>query len=227
METPTVINFKKINNVDIHLLDIIANKMNEQTYNAKEGFGYILRSHDPTHILGFLILDYPTYTSQFDPNEMVIKKEKIIRKLFVEFLIDIEYNLIEIYSDKNNVTRVINEIGKLSEYSISIDDVYFKAYDVINRLNNQKIKYEIKNLRIQDFSINKFTIGSFFVKVLENHEGLRLIKEYNPTITYLGLNLSIDNNEISLGLYESGALRIYNRFDESIEIICALKKILF
>ncbi len=65
------------------------------------------------------------------------------------------------------------------------------------------------------------------MKVLENHEGIRLINEYNSTITYTGLNLSINTDEISIGLYESGALRIYNKLYDSTELTSILKEKLF
>ena len=225
--TPTTINFKKIHGVDSHILNVIADKMNRQRYNTHDGYGYVVKSQDDSHVLGYLIIDYPTYIMEFDMDEMATKKIKTMKKLAIEFLIDLEYNLIEIYSNKKNVGLVINEIGKLSEYVVSIEDVYFRAKDVINKLNDKSIEYSIKNLRIRDFSINKHTIGSFFVKVLENHEGVRLINEYNSTITYTGLNLSINTDEISIGLYESGALRIYNKLYDSTELTSILKEKLF
>lgn len=225
--TPVTINFKKINDVDAHILSTIVEKMNIQKYNTHEGYGYVVKNQDVNHVSGYLIIDYPTYITEFDMTEMIMKKTKTTKKLAIEFLIDIKYNLIEIYSDKKNVVRVINEIGKLSDYAMSIENIYFKANNVIEKLNDGHIEYELKNIRMRDFSINRYTIGSFFVKVLENHEGIRLINEYNPTITYIGLNLSINNNEVSIGLYESGALRIYNKLEDSTEIISVLKETLF
>lgn len=224
---PLTINFKKINGIDSNNLITIANKMNTHRYDTQEDYGYIVKNQDANHILGYLIIDYPTYITEFDMNERIIKKIKTMRKLAIEFLIDMEYNLIEIYSDKKNTSRVINEIGKLSEYKVSIDDVCFNAKNIIKKLDDKSIEYNIKNLRIRDFSINKYTIGSFFVKVLENHEGVRLIDEYIHTITYMGFNLSINNSEVSVGLYDSGALRIYNKLDDSTETMSVIKEILF
>lgn len=225
--TPTTIYFKKIHNISHHLLSVISEKMENQKYSNEEGYGFIIENRDPNHIQSYFILDYPTYVTRLDANRLSVEKVKVMRKSIVEFLIDLEYGIIEIYSHKKNSSRIISEIGKLSGYSISIDDVYFRARDLIEKLDDRNVKYSIRNLRIQDFSINKYTIGSFFVRILEDHEGLRLIGEHNPSITYVGMNLTIDNDKISIGFYESGAIRIYNKLENSPEIVSLLREYLF
>jgi hypothetical protein len=225
--TPTMVYFKKIPNITDRLLNVISENMRNHKYKNEEGYGFIIESRDPAHIQSYFILDYPTYVTKFDADEMTIEKVKVMRKSIVEFLIDLEYGIIETYSHKKNASRIINEIGKLSGYSMSIDDVYFRAKDLIGKFDEKNVKYSVRSLRIQNFSISKYTIGSFFVRVLEDHEGLRLIKEHNPSITYVGMNLTLDNDEISIGFYESGAIRIYNRLDNSTEIISLLREYLF
>lgn len=225
--TPTVIYFKKIHNMSHHLLSMISERMENQKYSNEEGYGFIIIDRDPDHIQGYFILDYPTYVTKFDANEMTVEKVKVTRKSIAEFLIDLKYGVIEIYSHKKNASRIINEIGKLSGYSISIDDIYFRAKDLIEKLDEKNAKYSIRSLRIQNFSINKYTIGSFFVKILEDHEGLRLIGEHNPSITYVGMSIAVDNDRISIGFYESGAIKIYNKIDDSSEIVSLLREYLF
>ena len=87
--TPTTINFKKIHGVDSHILNVIADKMNRQRYNTHDGYGYVVKSQDDSHVLGYLIIDYPTYIMEFDMDEMATKKIKTMKKLAIEFLIDL------------------------------------------------------------------------------------------------------------------------------------------
>jgi len=225
--SPTSINFKRIKKNEPTSLDSIFKKISNTKYNEKDGFGFVVKSEDPNHIQGYLIIDCPSFTTSFDPENVSIVKTKIIKKIAIEFLIDLEYNLLEVYSDKSSTNRVISELGKLSKFSFVVEDIQFKAIDVINKIKRSNYPYTIKNLRIRDFSINEYTRGSFFVNILAKPEGERLIKEYNHLITYVGLNYSVENEDISIGLYDSGSLRLFSNLDISEEIILKFKEIFF
>lgn len=224
---PASINFKQIKDLDSKRLRDISQLMKIQKYSDEEGFGFIVKNEDKNHLQAYLIIDSPSFTTSFDPEKLSVTKTKIIKKIAIEFLIDLDYGVLEVYSDKNNTTRIVSELGKLSKFSFSIDDIQFKAMEILNKVKGNGCEYSIHNLRIRDFSINEYMRGSYFVNVLVKEEVERLIKEYNHSITYVGLNFSLEGYAVSIGLYDSGGVRIYGKTDEFDEILPKVKAIFF
>jgi hypothetical protein len=205
------------------MLNDIKEKIKNNQYSEGKGYGYILKNFDSRHLHSYLIIDYPVYINKFDVKDSTVKKILFNKQIIIEFLIDLEHKVLEVYSDKINTNRVINELSKLTNDNIEIDDIYFKTKYILDILIDNNIKYEIKNLRIKDFKINSSVNGSYFINYIERQEGIGLIKEYNTSIAYLGLNISHYEENISVGIYDSGSLRIYNQLEGYPDILPYLK----
>jgi hypothetical protein len=224
---PITINFKRLKNLPENQLVELSKKMVNQKYSENEGYGFVLKNIDQKHIQAYLIIDIPSYSTSFDPVKLDVIKNKIIKKIAIEFVIDLNYNLLEVYSDKSNTNRLITELGKLSNFSIVVEDIQFKVKDIVKHIKQNRLTYTIKKLRIRDFSINEYTIGSFYANILASEEADRLITKYNNLITYVGLIYSIGKNDISLGIYDTGIVKLYNKTDESDEVLIKFKEVFF
>lgn len=222
-----VINFKEVEGIDEALFKEILSKMKSQKYDESLGYGFFVEDYGKNYILGYLIIDSPTYINKFDPTDSSIKKINYVKQLIIKFLIDSKNNLIEVYSDKNNTTKVVNEIGKLSEYKMVSDDINFNLCEIINKLERRKVQFEIKNLRIKDFPLTSCSVGTYFGNISENEEGIKLINKYQSSVSYIGLNISNNSKNTFIGIQETGSVRIYCSPEDSQELLPQLKTIFF
>lgn len=220
---PITIGLKRLWDMDRSQFEEIVSRLGERQYTIEEGYGFVTKEKSINYASFYFIVDYPTYIYDFNDKTMAVQKIKTMRKKAIPFAIDFNYHTIEVSSDKKNLKLIINEISKISEYKLNVEDVIFKASEVIKKLETCEASFQINTLRIRDFSINEYTIGSFFVKVLEQHEGLRLIEEYNESITYVGLSVEINGECLSIGIFDSGTIKAYGQYSDVSNVIAWIK----
>lgn len=221
------ISFKGVEGIDEVLFNVILSKMKNQKYDENLGYGFFVEDYGKNYILSYLIIDSPTYINKFYSFDSSIKKINYVKQSIIKFLIDSKNSLIEVYSDKNNTTKVVNEIGKLSEYKIVSDDINFNLCEILNKLERQKIQFEIKNLRIRDFPLTSCSVGTYFGNISENKEGIKLINKYQSSVSYIGLSIFNDNKNTFIGIHETGSVRIYCSPEDSQDLLPQLKTIFF
>jgi hypothetical protein len=227
MEIPSsTIYLKKVDGLTSATLIRLAESMKSKKYNKESGFGFSVDYCDSSQIEGYFILDVPMFTTDFDIEKLIITKTKVVKKSIIKFYIDLECHTLAIFSDKKNISPLISEISKQSNFSLEIDDVFFEPDYVIKELEAKGIEYQIKKMRIKDYSLNENCIGSFFVTVFGNQEGKKLIYKYSSQITYLGLGLNMNDNVISVGFYQTGAVRIYTKIEDFSEFMLLITKAL-
>ena len=230
VETPVTINFKRIYIDSSNCMDDLINRMRQMVHSRELDVsrdGYVLKNVEKDYVFGYYVFEYPTYTIDFDLNELEPVKVKTMKKAVIPFALDLKYNLLEVYSDKNKTFLIVNELSKLLNFNLSVDDLSFNAKRIISRIEKLGYDYKIKTIKIKDFKLNSSVIGLYSAKVADNEVGRSLIREYGNSIIYVGVSISLDSNNISLGFYESGSLRIFSKLDDSEYVIQALKEILF
>lgn len=91
------------------------------------------------------------------------------------------------------------------------------------RITTGVYSVSITGLRIRDFSINEYTNGSYHLKVFENHEGERLLKEYGSDVSYLTIEFEVQNEAVTVGFYDSGSVQFYSKTAEDEELMYQIK----
>jgi len=218
--------FKRFETTEIFMEDIIP-KIIKNEYSSSKGEGFSINEIGENVLYGKYIYQYPSFINKFDENKLEIEKEKIIYKSIVNFSIDISYKLITVFSNKSGAHRLLTELGKIFDFEISIDDVNFSLPNLLLKFKEYNKNFNVNSIRIKNYKFNSQLTGTIWVKILEQQILEDLLSSYSGEIIYVGVSVTIDNRDISLGFFENGSLRIYNKVDDLYDIIDEIKIILF
>ncbi len=226
VSSPLTVNYKKLIYLDEKLYYELINLFEKTPYNPKRRSGFLIKNQEINSVQCYFIYEKPIFYTIYDVSNNSIKKEKSIRKDVVEFLIDKKNHLIEIYSNKQNSKRLLNEIGKLSKFSLAISDITFNPKQIIKKFEDEKINFVIRSLKIRDFIIKKRIIGTYYIRSIENNEAKEIINENNHNISYFGIQLKIEKKLLTIGIYRSGNLRLFNKIENIENSLEELKKLI-
>ncbi len=226
VSSPVTINYKKLIYLDEKLYYELINQFEKTPYTPKTGSGFLIKNQEINSIQCYFILEKPIYYTIYDVTNNTIKKEKSIKKDVVEFLIDKKNHLIEIYSNKQNSKRLINEIGKLCKFNLTISDIIFNPKIIIKKFEDEKINFIIRSLKIRDFTIKKRIIGTYNIRSIENYEAKEIINESNHNISYFTVQMKIEKKFLTIGIYRSGTIRLFNKIEDIENSLEDLKKLI-
>lgn len=108
-----------------------------------------------------------------------------------------------------------------------IDDVNFSLLNLLQKFKKSNKILNIKSIRIKNYKFDNQLTGTIWVKIFEQQILEDLLSSYSGEIIYVGASTTIDNRDVSLGFFENGNLRIYNKFKDFYDIVDGIKFILF
>lgn len=186
-------------------------------------FSFSIEDHGAEYISGHLIVRKPTKVEQFNENTGEIEETTIRRTSVIPFRVDHEKQFLEVFSNQEDAAELEPKLGRLIDWEISIKDTTLDLIDLYQYLKQSEKECEVSSLQINNFSINKFTSGSYQAEVFDEEEVERLLQEYGTNVSSLRLSIKRGQESITVGLYRSGSMRIYNKTDEAPELLESLK----
>jgi len=195
-------------------------------YTEERSFGFVPEATEKEYLSANLV--FRTATTIPDINESTQEIEPIEQKRtdLIPFRLDFERGLLEVFSNKEDTRKLTTRLSGLADWGMTIEPLSLELAPLYQELSENSFALSITGLRIQDFSINEHTNGSYHLKVFEESEGERLLEKYNTDISYITVEFDVGRNDITIGLYQSGSIRFYSKSDEDEELLEHIKNMI-
>ncbi|RZH69250.1 hypothetical protein [Natrinema altunense] len=196
--------------------------LNNSVYKHGDAYGFSLEESEPSLISAQLMLTSPEIRQVFDEETQSVEDEQIDTVEMIPFRIDTKYGLLEIFSSKDSVSTVTNKLGQLTSWDITIENATLDLLAVRDSIS-EEYGTEIQSMKISNYSVSDSAIGSCRLKMNEPGAGEQLVREYDEDITYLGLEVKSKGDSVTVGLYKSGSIQVYNDMDGLTRLVDTIK----
>lgn len=204
--------------------DELVSSISSTKYGENGKYGFVIKESEANRIEAHLIVKSPTSFRDYNEEKNIVERVEQDRRVLIPFRLDFQRQFLEVFSDKQNTKKVVSRLGASTNRGISIDSMDLDLPKVYSMLSSSSMKFNIKSLRIRDFSINEYTSGNYYLTVYEQSEGKRLINDYASKISYIGLEFTEKETEKTVGLYDSGSVRLFSNIEYEDDVLDDVKR---
>jgi hypothetical protein len=201
-------------------------EMQSLDYTRERTYGFEVSEIHEDIVNSNLVITTPTKVQKFDEERGEVIEDTEKRTKVIPFRLDFKNNLLEVFSNKKDTKKVKTRISELAKWNVSISDIEIDVEDMRNLASNEGLDAEISSLKIDNFSLRENTEGNCFLNVYDEDETEDLISEYTDDISYISLSIEEKGEEIKIGIYRSGSIRIYSDANDDKKILRKIKKVL-
>jgi len=177
-------------------------------YNADEGEGFYIVQENDEFLNAYYIYDIVNSFNVYDATSNNFIKIQQKQQESVAFFLDFDYQTIDIFGNKTKCAKIINFLGKISNYTIRIDDVILDNSKIIHALVVEDIGYKINRIKIKDYQFFDSVLGDCTLNI-ENYSNVDwILEKYKDNITQFSINIYFENPTAFI-FYKSGAISIY------------------
>jgi hypothetical protein len=161
---------------------------------------------------------YNEYTSSLE--ETIIKKNTII-----PFSIDVENNILDIWSNNINVNRLVLKIGIMLNHKVKIDLIQIDLEKILVKLNkNNNIK--VGNVKIENYLLENDIVANCNFDLKNHNNPLDILKKYLKNLVKVTLMILDGEENITMIIYKSGSVVVYKARQEiSLETLDLIRDI--
>lgn len=199
------------------------NLLRDTEYEKGEAYGFAVEEVAKSLVTAYLLLTRPEVRQVYDEETQSVEEQEIKTVEMIPFRVDFEYGILEVFADKNSVSNVINKIGQLTNWETTIETANFHPRDVLSAIE-QKYEAELTSVKISNYTLSDSVVGDLSVDIGDQVAGRNLVEEHAGNLAYLGVRIKTDNGSVTVGVYDSGSVVIYNDIDGSTAILDLIKK---
>ena len=204
--------------------DELLQQISENSFTVEIGEGVRIVEQDDTyvacHYLVETILKQDTYNYETDEFEKVEYK-RIERTLF---FIDFGQQTLDIIGNKQQATKVIEFIGRITAYKLPIIDVSINLIKLIEVWKIDGVAYNVTKLKLFDYIFFDNIIGNCVLNLAGYPKSMDVLRTYEKQIVNVSLNVLLEV-PCTITFYKSGAIVIYKDIESiDVELIRLLKK---
>jgi hypothetical protein len=203
--------------------DELISQLQNQQYQRGDAYGFTVEEQEETLVSAYLLLTRPEVRQVFNEETQTVENREIQTVEKIPFRIDFKYGLLEIFADQDSVSNVTNKIGQLTNWETSIENAKFRPIDVLEDIQSE-YKTELTSVKISNYSVSESVVGDLSADVGDQEAGLDLIDQYTENISYIGVRVETRSGEVTLGIYSSGSVLVYNELDNIVEVLDTIKK---
>ncbi|MBP1986764.1 hypothetical protein [Halolamina salifodinae] len=204
----------------------LINGIQDTPYTEDRSFGFVPETTEQDSLSGNLV--FRTATTIPDINESTQEIEPVEQKRtdLIPFEIDYERGILVVYANKEDTRKLTTRLSSLADWGLTIEPLSLNLTPLYQNLSSGTYSTSITGLRIQDFSINEHTNGSYHLKVFEEQEGERLLEEYETNVSYITVEFEVREEPVTVGFYDSGSVRFYSKTAEDDELFEHIKNMI-
>ncbi len=195
----------------------------ENTYNKGDAYGFSIDEVEPSLVSAYLLVTRPEVRQVYDDDSGSVVDEEIQTVETVPFRIDTRYNILEVLADKKRSSSVSSKLGQLSSWGISVETINMSPKKVLDAIQLD-YRTEITSIKISNYEIADSISGDFQVNIDNQNVGEKLVSEYQGNISYIGVRIGKSSDNVTIGLYDSGSVLIYNDLGEYSSVMDVIKK---
>lgn len=211
----------------IHLNELddseLVSQLQEEQYHRGDAYGFTVEKVEDTLVSAYLLLTRPEVRQVFNEETQRVEEQEIQTIEKIPFRIDFKYGLLEIFADQDSISNVTNKIGQLTNWETSIENATFNPRDVLEDVQN-KYKTELTSVKISNYTVSDAVVGDLSADINDQEIGRNLIEEYTGDVSYVGVRVETRGGTVTIGIYDSGSVLVYNEIDTIIEVLDTIKQ---
>jgi len=199
-------------------------KINEYSFTPESGEGIRVVEQDEIYIACHYLVEtvyrQDTYNYEIDEFEKV-EYRRIERTLF---FIDFEQQTLDVIGNKQQATKIIEFIGKISSYGLPISDAPIHLIKLIEAWKADGVVFNITRLKLSDYTFFDNIIGNCVLNLTSYPKSMDVLRNYENQIVNVSLNVLFDET-CTITFYKSGAISIYKDIEDiDLALVRLLKK---
>lgn len=211
----------------IHLNELeeseLVDQLRDEEYHRGDAYGFTVEKVENSLVSAYLLLTRPEVRQVFNEEIQSVEEQEIQTVEKIPFRIDFKYGLLEIFADQDSISNVTNKIGQLTNWETSIETATLNPRDVLEDVRTE-YKTELTSVKISNYSVSEAVVGDLSADVNDQEVGRDLIEEYTGNISYVGVRVETRGGTVTIGIYDSGSVIVYNEVDNIIEVLDTIKK---
>lgn len=186
-------------------------RMSEERFSNENRQGFYITQSTDEYVFAYYIYSFVTSSNIYDELDNDFKKVEIQRQDFIPFCLDYNNSVFVIFSNKSKANRVIEAIGALSEYSLTIDDVQIDSKLMLKTLKDDHIEFFISKVKVKDLEYLNGIVCDCTFKLVNPSDADNIFRKYSDQIIQYTIHVNAPN-DYSLTVYKSGAISFYKEF---------------
>lgn len=204
--------------------DELLQQISENNFTMEVGEGVRIVEQDDTYIACHYLVEtvfrqdiYNYETDEFEKAEY----KRIERALF---FVDFEQQTLDIIGNKQQATRIIEFIGRITAYKLPITDVSINLIKLIETWKMGGVAYNVTKLKLTDYIFFDSIVGNCVLNLTGYPKSMDVLRTYEKQIVNVSLNVLLEV-PCTITFYKSGAIVIYKDIEDiDVELIRLLKK---
>jgi len=205
--------------------DEFVEQLRDCSFDADRTYGFMIEKEGSESLSATLTSTSPTRIQTFDEEQGRLVTEDVIQTETTDFRVDFEREFLEVFANKEQNGEVINRLGQTTP-GLTVYDRSFNLAKLHNLLHESNLSISVNAVRINNFSLTENTNGNCYLNTYDDQTAKDIIHEYESDITHLSAVFTIDGEDVTVGFYRSGSVRIYSKTDKQGKLLEATKDLL-
>lgn len=204
--------------------DEILQQINENSFTPETGEGIRVIEQDNSyiscHYLVQTIFRQDTYNFETDEFEK-IEYKRIERTLF---FIDFEQQTLDIIGSRQQASKIVEFIGRITAFRIPISDAHLNLIKLIEAWEPEGVVFNVTKLKLTDYVFFDNIIGNCILNLTGYPNSMNVLKSYEKQIVNVSLSVLLDS-PCTITFYKNGSISIYRDMEDiDLNLIRLLKK---
>ena len=204
--------------------DELLQQISENSFTLHTGEGIRIISQDDAHIACYYLIEtvfkQDTYNYETDEFEK-IEYKRIERTLF---FVDFEQETLDIIGSKQQASKIIEFIGRVTEYKVPISDIPINLVKLIEMWKADGIVFNVTKLKLADYIFFDSIVGNCILNLTGYPKSMDVLRTYEKQIVNVSLSVLLEDT-CTITFYKSGTISIYKDIEDiDLELIRLLKK---
>lgn len=221
-ESPFTVNISDINASGRKYAEI-EGSIRSTEYNEDRAFGFVPEESRKERVSAYLVIKRTTTVTDFNQDTQEIENRTESQRRLIPFRLDFANEFLEVFSNKDDTKIIITRLADIAGWDIGINRLTLDITSFYEQLNGDQYNTEVSSIRLNDFSLNQNSRGTCHLKVFDEGEAHRLLNEYRNQISFMSVEIQVQGNPISVGIYDSGSIRFYSKTEDD-EVLLNLMK---
>jgi len=204
--------------------DELLQQIRNNDFTLEAGEGIRIVEQDDTHIACYYLVEtvfrQDTYNYETDEFEKVEYK-RIERTLF---FVDFEQQTLDIIGSKQQASKMIEFIGRITAYKLPISDAPINLIKLIEAWKTDGVVFNVTKLKLTDYTFFDSIIGNCVLNLSGYQKSMDVLRSYEKQIVNVSLAVLLEDS-CTITFYKSGVISIYKDMEDiDLELIRLLKK---
>lgn len=201
----------------------LSSKLKDFIYSSENGEGVQVVEERSDYIKCIYCYEAISSQNTYNPTLEEFCKIEIRRIELVPFIIDLKYNTLDIIGSKPKCSKVVEMIGRLTNFKIAISDIQVNPIKILLACAESRIPYYVSRVKLKDYIFFDNIIGDCVLNLSNYDKTDELLSKYEEQIIKFTAVLTLDDT-YSITFSKHGTITLHKDLEDvDIELIRILK----